>query len=87
MYMTGESTFVGGFVGAMASGFMTAAKVLGFATFAWTIMNITPVEHVSVEDDETAMSAESAAVAASAAAAAKKVGSKTAAAGESKKDA
>ena len=54
LYLTGEATFVGGFVGAMSTGFFTAIKVLGWGSFIWMMMNVTPVQAVSVEDDESA---------------------------------
>ena len=54
LYLTGEATFVGGFVGAMSTGFFTAIKVLGWGSFIWMMMNVTPVQAVSVEEDESA---------------------------------
>ena len=54
LYLTGEATFVDGFVGAMSTGFLNAIKVLGWGSFIWMMMNVTPVQAVSVEDDESA---------------------------------
>lgn len=44
LYLTGEFTLVGGFVGSMASGVITAYKILGLPSFLWTLLKMDRVK-------------------------------------------